>query len=45
VAGVQVADVAEHQRIDAPEVESVMVVLVGIAYVPVARVITGAVVV
>jgi hypothetical protein len=42
VVGVQFAVAAEHHRIDAPEVPSVMVALCGSVYAPVAGAITGA---
>jgi hypothetical protein len=41
VAGVQVPVATEHHRIDAAEVASVMAVVCGITYVPVARATTG----
>ena len=41
VSGVQVPVLTWHHRIDAPEVGSVMVVLMGIAYVPEPSVIDG----
>lgn len=45
VAGGHVDPLVTHQKIDAPEIDSVIVVLVGIKYVPLVSVIDGVAVV